>query len=192
MKPTIKKENKKVDTSKQDKLKKIKKLVEMIEKQSGKKVEFIQPKKKLSEKQIKIKKLIEMIQKESGKKVVFQEKKQMIKEGEDFVIKCDVGGKERYFIGFDNGKPQFTLDKSHATVFEKSGFYDLVKGAIPMYEPVAEPTKQQMAMQEAKKKKSEKKKDKKYPWDKCEEDVEKEYGSKKQADKVCGAIKAKK
>ena len=31
---------------------------------------------------------------------------------------------------------------------------------------------------------------KKYPWDKCEKNAEKEYGSKKTADKVCGAIKA--
>jgi len=192
MKPTVKKTNKKVDSSKQDKLKKIKKLVEMIEKQSGKKVEFVQPKKKLTEKQIKIKKLVEMIQKESGKKVIFQEKKQMIKEGEDFVIKCNVGGKDRFFREFDNGKPQFTEDRTQATVFGKSKFYDLIKGALPMYEPQAIPAKQQqMAMQEAKKKKSEKK-GKKYPWDKCEENAEEEYGSKKQADKVCGAIKAKK
>lgn len=34
-------------------------------------------------------------------------------------------------------------------------------------------------------------KEEKYPWDKCEKNAENEYGSKKIADKVCGAIKAK-
>lgn len=183
--------------NKRKKLAKIKRLVEMIEKGTGKKVRFIHRKRNLSEKQIKMKKMIEMIEEQTGKKVMFQ-KKRILKENENFIVKCNVGGETRYFSEFKDGKPQFTKHRSMATVFTKSGFYTLIKGAIPMYEPEVEPQKNNnnssgviKSVQEAAKKKSKHKRKKKYPWKKCEEDAEEEYGSKKQADKVCGAIKAR-
>lgn len=205
------------------KTRKINKLIEMIERESGKKVSFNRPQKR-SLKQVKINKLVEMIERETGKKVIFEED-DILRKGKDYAVKCNVGGKERYFVEFMDGKPQFTENKKRATVFTKTGFYDLIKGALPMYDPIpvganslseasrdvrhlvkGDPTRiyedefddedfddlddfdDDLLEAKAKSKKS---KHKKYPWDKCEKDAEKEYGSKKTADKVCGSIKAK-
>ena len=71
------------------------------------------------------------------------------------------------------------LEKEHGYV---QGHVDKIKGAIGESGEEIEETKlQKLSRMMA---------EEKYPWDKCIADQEKRYGSKKQAEEVCGAIKA--
>jgi len=70
------------------------------------------------------------------------------------------------------------LEKEHGYV---QGHVDKIKGAIGGSEEIEETKIQKLSRMMA---------EEKYPWEDCIADQEKRYGSKEQAEKVCGAIKA--
>ena len=70
------------------------------------------------------------------------------------------------------------LEKEHGYV---QGHVDKIKGAIGGSEEIEETKIQKLSRMMA---------EGAYPWEDCIADQEKRYGSKKQAEKVCGAIKA--